>query len=222
MPSPFDDFPTELVVKILSNLPYRSLLVVLSVSKRFSAIVTEDPELSVQLFKKLSKVYVESVDDERIRGGIHSVTQKSEPVRLHPAVPLVSYILGNKVERASFWIRNKDYRPHLVDLAIANDFVSIPVVTMMKIKVPDRSYIPVERQNSFNVVVKNPRGVRLIDFFRALAKESSVLLQGYTVRDFFGQKTTRATLLGDHIYYEGIDEVTKEGLLLTGTIWLGS
>ncbi|KAF7377910.1 F-box domain-containing protein [Mycena sanguinolenta] len=199
--SPFrDTFPTELIAKILYNLPYRSLLAVLGVSKRFNTILTEDPDLSVQLFKKSSKVYVEPCDDERKNQYDTFMEKFSEPVRLHPALPVVSYVLGNSVEKASFFIG--DNEAFLVDLAIANDFVSIPVVTMMKINV-----------HSFNVVVKNPEGVRLVDFFRALAKESSVVVR---------RKMTRAELMGDHIFYEGIEYPTRKGDLLMGTLMRGS
>ncbi|KAJ6461084.1 hypothetical protein C8R45DRAFT_538261 [Mycena sanguinolenta] len=215
---PFDDIPTELIVKILCKLPYRSLLVVLGVSKRFNAILTEDPELSVQLFKRLSKVYVEPIhdelDDERSRRGMRSIcTENSEPVRLHPAIPMVSYRLGNGVENAYLWTRKLEEKRHLMGLPIANNFVSIPVVTMMKIKVPNHN-------NSFNVVVKNPKGVRLVDFFRALAKESGAIFQDHSA--YYGHKTGRAAFLGDHVHYEELEDVTKEGLLLTGTIWFGS
>ncbi|KAJ6461086.1 hypothetical protein C8R45DRAFT_1029143, partial [Mycena sanguinolenta] len=208
-----DDFPTELIAKVLCNLPYRSLLAVLGVSKRFNSIVTEDPDLSVQLFKKSSKVFVEPGDlDDKPKYHRDTPTKGSDSVRLHPALPSVSYLLGNSVEEALFFIGDEEAR--LVDLPIANDFMSIPVVTLMHINVHD----------SFDVVVESPEGVRLGDFFRALATESSVTIDddsGFLAEEF-GEEPTRATLLGDHRFYEGISYLTKKGDVLMGMILCGS
>ncbi|KAJ6461085.1 hypothetical protein C8R45DRAFT_1029139 [Mycena sanguinolenta] len=192
MLSPFrDDFPTELIAKILCNLPYRSLLAVLSVSRRFNAILTEDPELSIQLFKKSSKVYVEPGDDERQNRRDSLMEKFSDPFRLHPALPVVSYVLGQSVEKAEFYIGDDD-QVSLIDLPIANDFVSIPVVTTMDICV-----------HAFDVVVTKPEGVRLGDFFRALAEESCVDLEDISVfGEDFDEEPIRATLLGDHKYVD--------------------
>jgi len=53
------DFPPELLTKIFLNLSYKSLLCVLAVSAQWNIIVATDSALGVQMFKKVSKVYVE-------------------------------------------------------------------------------------------------------------------------------------------------------------------
>lgn len=54
-----NDFPPELLTRIFLQLSYKSLLSVLAVSVLWNALVTEDPALSVQMFKKRSTVYAE-------------------------------------------------------------------------------------------------------------------------------------------------------------------
>jgi hypothetical protein len=44
--------------KIFRHLSYESLLSVQAVCVQWHAIVGEDPELGVQMFKRMSKVYV--------------------------------------------------------------------------------------------------------------------------------------------------------------------
>jgi hypothetical protein len=48
------------LAKIFLQLSYKSLLRVLAVSVQWNAIVSKDPALSVQMFKRLSTVYVET------------------------------------------------------------------------------------------------------------------------------------------------------------------
>jgi hypothetical protein len=54
-----EDFPPEILARIFLNLSYKSLLSVLVVCAQWHEIVTQDPALSVQMFRRASRVYVE-------------------------------------------------------------------------------------------------------------------------------------------------------------------
>jgi hypothetical protein len=71
--------------------------------------------------------------------------------------------MGNSLESVRFYTKG-DHR--LCQLAIANDFISIPVVTMATLVFPERIWGP-----GFKIKVKNSKGVRLTDVFVALEKE---------------------------------------------------
>ncbi|KAJ7117573.1 hypothetical protein C8R44DRAFT_738468 [Mycena epipterygia] len=230
------DFPPELLTRIFLQLSYKSLLSVLAVSVQWNAIVTDDPALSVQMFKKLSRMYVEPgcVEVDARKGFRDDVNNQAaanaEPVRasfvtllcvfhfknslqLHPAVQQASYTLGSDLEAVSFY--TKKGNPGLSELAIANDFISIPVVTMITVDIPGRLLAP----RGFRIKVKNSKGVRLIDLFVGLATESNreVAAAEYGTM-------TKADLLGNHIYYEGLElpSLVRNGLGLSAQLWLGS
>ncbi|KAJ7464568.1 hypothetical protein FB451DRAFT_441302 [Mycena latifolia] len=207
-----NEFSPELLGKIFLNLPYQSLLSVLAVSVQWNEIVVKDPALSVQMFKRLSKVYVEPGCCEPANRRYRDETlEESEPIRLHPALPEISYIMGNDISSVRFYAADHDIR--LVNLAIANDFISIPVVTMVKIELPDRPGLA----HGFKIKVKNSKGVKLIDLFKGMEAESNreVMTAEYGVM-------TKADLLGDHLYYEGLSTVVRTGLGLSAQLWLGS
>ncbi|KAJ7289187.1 hypothetical protein C8J57DRAFT_1706083, partial [Mycena rebaudengoi] len=168
-----DDFPPELLTKIFLSLPYESLLRVMAVSVRWNAIVTQHPELTVQMFKKSSEVYVEPGSRTH---GLNSYESPEIPkpnqLRLHPAVQETSFILGEGIKNAGFYVGDKHVP--LMDLAIANDFASIPMVTTITIQ-------------GFNIKIKNMKGIKVIDIFTALAKK-------------FTRRVSER--LGDHRFYE--------------------
>ncbi|KAF7337856.1 RBR-type E3 ubiquitin transferase [Mycena venus] len=217
------DFPNELLAKIFLHLSYKSLLYVLAVSVQWNAVVTADPALSVQMFRKPSRVYVEPGSrNPNFRRDFHyDNTDTAEPIRLHPAVQMTSYVMGSDISEVDFM-----FGPQLVDLEIADDLISIPTVTMATIQVPERR----GRNIGFKIKVKNSKGVRLIDLFRGIAEESSreVCVDGYeygseiALRKLFGETITRTTLLGDHRHYEGLYGVVRKGLGLSADIFLGS
>jgi hypothetical protein len=60
-----NDFSPEVLTRIFLHLPYSSLLSVSAVSVQWKAIVAKDPSLSVQIFKKRTKVYVEPGAESR-------------------------------------------------------------------------------------------------------------------------------------------------------------
>ncbi|KAJ7108840.1 hypothetical protein C8R43DRAFT_1043613 [Mycena crocata] len=163
-----DDFPPELLTRIFLQLSFKSLLCVLAVSAQWNAIVAEDPALKVHMFKSLSKEYVEEGSSEPCIA--HSTPRNeipgADPIRLHPALQTASYLLGQSANSVSFYTNSDDW-PRLNKLAIANDFISIPVVTMVKITIPQRTVSP----NGFKIKVKNGKGVRLVDVFAALATD---------------------------------------------------
>ncbi|KAJ7509759.1 hypothetical protein B0H11DRAFT_2184278 [Mycena galericulata] len=208
------DFPLELLTKIFLHVSYKSLLSVMAVCVQWNAIVTDDPSLSVQMFRKLSKVYVEPGCHERMRGrrSDSSAAEGAEPIRLHPAVQKASYVMGADVSSVKFYTGDRN-RPFLDGLAIANDFISIPVVTMVTIQIPDRGFAP----NAFKVKVKNSKGVKIIDIFTRLQIESNrrIMTERYGVM-------TRAEFLGDHLHYEGLSAVVRTGLGCSAELYLGS
>ncbi|KAF7356261.1 hypothetical protein MVEN_00957600 [Mycena venus] len=206
------EFPTELLTRIFLHLSYKSLLRVEAVCVQWKSIVAKDPELSVQMFKKISQVYVEPGSNEpsfRFESGCYAA--KSEPVRLHPALNQASYYMGNDLESVNFYLGNDNPNwTQLCKLAIASDFISIPVVTMATLVLPDRIF-------GFKIKVKNAKGVRLTDVFVAMHKESNVPVM---TRDY--GMMTRAEALGDHRYYEGLQNVARQGLGLSAEMFLGS
>jgi len=142
-----------------------------------------------------------------------------ESAQLHPAVQMISYYMGDDVSDADFLFSGRK----LVRLKIANDFISMPTVTMATIQVPDK---PRGARNGFKVKVKNSKGVKLIDLFRGIAEESSREVCGggpeIEARRLFGETITRTTLLGDHRYYEGMSGAMRTGLGLSAEVRLGS
>ncbi|KAJ7918647.1 hypothetical protein B0H13DRAFT_283491 [Mycena leptocephala] len=206
------DFPPELLAKIFLHLSYKSLLCVLAVSVQWNAIVSKDPALSVQMFKRLSTVYVETgCNEPSFRVSPECYAAASESVRIHPALNEASYVMGERVESVYFFKMSS--QPQLVALAIANDFISIPVVTMAKLVIPNRIVYP----NGFKIKVTNSKGVRVSDVFAAMNKESNTKVD----HPHYGIMT-KWELLGDHRHYEGFSEVARTGLGLSASLYLGS
>ncbi|KAJ7181445.1 hypothetical protein C8R43DRAFT_969175 [Mycena crocata] len=164
------DFPPELLIKIFLKLSYKSLLSVTEVSSQWNAIVAKDPALGVLMFKKPSEVYIEPACFEPFQS-VHESTEKdscapgSEPIMLHPAVQSASYPLGDDADSVRFWTSN--YEPTLPELAIADDFMSIPMVKMVKVIIPQRC----RSSRRLELKIQNPAGVKLIDFFAGIESE---------------------------------------------------
>ncbi|KAF8201086.1 hypothetical protein K438DRAFT_635512 [Mycena galopus ATCC 62051] len=211
------EFPPELLTRLFLHLSYKSLLRVQAVCVQWNAIVAKDPQLSVQMFKKLSTVYVEpgcSKPSFQHESGPGTYAPNSEPVRLHPALNEASYYMGNDLKSVTFYTgSNRDY-PQLFNLAIANDFISIPVVTMVKVAVPRRGLNTV---GGFKFKIKNPKGIKLTDVFAAMHKNSNI-------RDVLTSEgiMARAEALGNHRYYEGFQTVARTGLGISAELWMGS
>ncbi|KAJ6574600.1 hypothetical protein B0H19DRAFT_1254287 [Mycena capillaripes] len=249
------DFAPEVLTRIFLHLSYRSLLSALAVCVQWNAIVTKDPALSVQLFKKSSKVYVEPgcKAESRERGifdmfetifgsydrdpeylhfkrsmlhysesilaaawykSVKNADQATalltdpkwfppERIRLHPALPELSYMIGNGLEDVCFFV--KEDQVELSQLKLANDFISIPAVPSASINVA-----------AFHVTVKNSKGITLLDLFSAIAKESTTKIKR-------GKKTImKGDLLGDHRFYEGFEMLRRSGHSLSAEVARGS
>ncbi|KAF7323292.1 RBR-type E3 ubiquitin transferase [Mycena chlorophos] len=203
MYSPLDNFPPELLAKILINLPYLSLLETMRVSKLFYAVITQDPILAIQTFKKASKTFIDPTSEYD-----HSL-DTPEPVRLHPAFKKIHYRLGHGVDEVILEYTHATPQPRLWDLNIANDLVSIPAVTKMEVRVRDHNW----SGEGFKVVTKNPKGVRLIDLFDAYVRESSIAPNKSVEKNKIraGWKNSGAS----HI---GLWDVSRTGLLLVGSM----
>ncbi|KAJ7631373.1 hypothetical protein DFH06DRAFT_1303819 [Mycena polygramma] len=127
-------------------------------------------------------------------------------IRIHPAINSASYRFGDGLDSVQFFCKG-DTTFKLVDLAIANDFLSIPAVTTATLDVGP---------NGFTVKVKNSKGITLIDFFRAIDKEAKVKVKR-------GRHTvTKGELLGDHSFYEGLSNLMRIGSGLSAAMYLGS
>ncbi|KAJ7656465.1 hypothetical protein DFH06DRAFT_471842 [Mycena polygramma] len=257
------DFSPEVLTRIFLHLPYHSLLSVSAVCVQWNAIVAKDPGLSVQMFKKLSKVYVEpgcgetekgpwatrvnifdiaeealqrdtkythfkltmpTEDGDRIKsawvqahGNVVAATAlladskwKPRPapgrIRIHPAIESASYLFGRGLDSVEFFGK-EDTNFKLVDLAIANDFISIPAVTTATLDVGP---------TCFTVKVKNSKGITLADLFGAMDKEANVKVKRGR------QSISNAELLGDHLFYEGFNNLMRVGSSLSAEMHLGS
>ncbi|KAJ7631374.1 hypothetical protein DFH06DRAFT_703102 [Mycena polygramma] len=230
-----NDFPPELVTRIFLQLSYKSLLAVLAVCTQWNAIVAKDPALSVQMFKRLSTVYVDPGSTEPWVRSSFCAASSPEPIRMHPALFEVSYSMGSDrpsfitgkaptPDKDGFFIASdimKSFRHvQLSELAIANDFISIPVVTMAKLLVPDR----LSRPTGFKIKVINTKGIRLMDVFAAMEKESNTayLDDRPPFHHPHFRTMTKAAVLGDHVHYEGFRNVARRGLGLSADLYLGS
>ncbi|KAJ7343392.1 hypothetical protein DFH08DRAFT_1081574 [Mycena albidolilacea] len=134
------DFPPELLPRIFLQLSYISSLRAEAVCVQWNAIVAQDPELSVQMFKKRSKLYVKSANLDS-----PSTECKAITVQLHPGMNELSYIMGE-------------------ELALADEFLSIPVVIMTKLVVTGPGL-------SYKIKVINPKGIKPMDVFVAMEKD---------------------------------------------------
>ncbi|KAJ7108841.1 hypothetical protein C8R43DRAFT_184568 [Mycena crocata] len=98
------DFPPELLTRIFLQLSYKSLLCVLAVSAQWNAIVADDPALKVQMFKSLSKEYVEEGSSQPVfmRCSSSREIHAADSVRLHPALQMASYSMGEPSDAVYF------------------------------------------------------------------------------------------------------------------------
>ncbi|KAJ6577689.1 hypothetical protein B0H19DRAFT_1229739 [Mycena capillaripes] len=128
---PLSEFSPELLGNFLLNLPYLSLLSAMRVCAQWNAIIQKDPAISVQMFKKPSMVYVEpaSLTDPRETFYPASVRKGSEPS--HPAINEMHpcYRVSCGIEEVVFY--DSEERP--VNSSIVNDFISVPMVTTIKL-----------------------------------------------------------------------------------------
>ncbi|KAJ7149746.1 hypothetical protein C8R43DRAFT_1006495 [Mycena crocata] len=204
-----DNFPPELLVEILLNLPYNDLIFnVSSVSKEWKEILHTEPSLGVKMFKKAGAVYVPDSDSapaEELEAG-------SEEIRMHPLLPKLSFILGHDVSDACIY--SKDYKTEtsLATLNVANDQAFIPAVHTLTITIEEGF----DELFEFQVDVQNSNGITIMDIFTELAiagKRSVETQEG---------PMAMSEALGDHVFYEGLGCLKRAGTALTAYLSLGS
>ncbi|KAJ7699019.1 hypothetical protein B0H17DRAFT_1257991 [Mycena rosella] len=187
---------------------------VVQILVQWNTIVDKDPALGVQMFKKGSLVYVESDTPEpAVYYDDPTKREATEPVRLHPALqmPSISYTIGSGLDGV-FFESDVDEEPKLVNLAIANDFVSIPMVTTLKInheiKIPSGKSVP-NCAGLLTFTVKNSEGVRVVDFFSQIEAELDRPLQGR-----YGATKWKRAYDIDLVNYEGAHELFRKAQTL--------
>ncbi|KAJ7066328.1 hypothetical protein C8F01DRAFT_697989 [Mycena amicta] len=159
MSSLINEFPSELLSKIFIDLPYRSLLAVQRVSKRWRAVVNADSELLKLLFKKRTQVFLAS-NTTRHEEGVHGLliySPSTEPVRLHPIVRHISLSIPGLRSLDDIHV-SPDYP--LLAIQASFDYISIPTVTRFIIK-----------EGLSKELAENKRGVRVRDVFEAMVKQ---------------------------------------------------
>ncbi|KAJ6581978.1 hypothetical protein B0H19DRAFT_521640 [Mycena capillaripes] len=198
-----DGFPLEIISRVLLKLPYQYLLSVPGVSKTWKNLMESDPELRVQRFKKASQVYVEAGDgssDEPVEPG-------SEKVRLHPVLRNISFVFGHGA--AHLIVENDVDDTELGDTAVAHDFISIPAVQHFTINIEEDTL-----ECEYQIEVKNPQGVTVLDVFTELAAAREVETPE-------GPMAIVEALCG-HRFYEGFSAVKRTGTALSASLSLGS
>ncbi|KAF7310252.1 RBR-type E3 ubiquitin transferase [Mycena indigotica] len=202
--SPFDALPPELLARIFLQLPHPALLALLRVCKRFREVVTHDPALMVQRFRRPSAVFIDPlnrVDYDAIWEGY-----RIEPVKLHPALCRVRYRLGDPPAS----LRLPDSSPAaagctdstrsmlLLEHGIAAELIAIPSVTELHARVVLAAPGPA----ALEFTVCNADGVRLADFFGALVGASMSRPFGVAAPSYyrFCNATRRGTVLAGNLY----------------------
>ncbi|KAJ7623658.1 hypothetical protein FB45DRAFT_1005999 [Roridomyces roridus] len=218
-PKPTFDLPTELHSLILTYLPYYDLLRVVRVSKQWKTLIENDPVLRVLIFKEASEEYVAPCkeDEEDEEESSKNDEEEDEPVRMHTALPHITFILGDEASSAHFDLRDEndsvstydsesDDQIPLHSMSIYNDLASIPAVHTLHIELdPD-----------VEVEIKNPEGVTLRDIFTQLETEMQT-----EITTQWGVMT-RLDAMSDHVYYGGFSDVKRQGKKLSVWMILGS
>ncbi|KAJ7445330.1 hypothetical protein FB451DRAFT_68521 [Mycena latifolia] len=203
------DLPLELFVRVLLNLSYLDLVYVSAVAKHWNNVVEADPSLRVQRFKKASQVYVEPGDQV----GGNETEPESESLRMHPVMSKVNFVLGNKVERAEIFSFG-NARTSVPDSAVAHDLVSIPAVKCFTIEIEERT--DVMETAKFQIEVKNPKGVTVLDVFTQLAKGTRRRVKTP------GRWMSMADALMPQMFYESFCSLKRTGTTLSASLILGS
>ncbi|KAJ7117565.1 hypothetical protein C8R44DRAFT_198286 [Mycena epipterygia] len=206
-----NDFPPEILSRVLHHLSYKDLLTVLSVAKKWKAIVDGDPALGVQMFKRASQGYVEAGD-----GSCGDDTAPdSEKLRMHPVLSLISFTLRDAVSETLIFTRKNGVleETKLADSAVMNDLATIPAVQTFTIKIEEG----LNELISAEVEVKNNTGIRIIDIFTELTEAGKRIV----VTEEEGPLPLHEAL-GDHVFYEGWMMLKRTGTALSAYLDLGS
>ncbi|KAJ7180999.1 hypothetical protein C8R46DRAFT_1028360 [Mycena filopes] len=216
-----DDFPPEIMSGIFLGLPYRDLLRISGVSKKWKNIIEADPAICVQRFKKASQTDVEPGDGTTTE----ALEVGSDKIRMHPVLKRISFVLGDDLSDARLYTGSGLDDCPLAATAVAHDLASIPAVEKFVIVFEMSNYmfdyslsgLP-HRQTSLwsKVDVLNPNGVRIVDIFTMLSNASRRMIP-----------TDDGPLLlceavEGHIFYEGFGCLRRMGATLSASIDLGS
>ncbi|KAH7098980.1 hypothetical protein BKA62DRAFT_711016 [Auriculariales sp. MPI-PUGE-AT-0066] len=205
----------EILAKILIELPYEGLLGAERVCKLWHAVIGSDPHIQVQLFRKPSKRYVRPRARAKSRGwdSNDSVPKK---LLLHPAINWADFYYGDSLTKIGF-----NFIP-VASLSISNNYMTVPRVKEAWL----------ESSEGFKLTILNPKGVRVIDFFRELASVTNLKNRRRELEDihpYLGHPTGCGCLeLYDdeegwgHPFYEGLHEAKLVNGVLTGEICSGS
>ncbi|KAF7323477.1 F-box domain-containing protein [Mycena chlorophos] len=189
------NFPRSVLANILLHLPHGDLLRAQRVSKLFSTVINENTAIAVQIFKQRSDVFVaslvESSEPEKKKNSKQIYQRPTEPYQLHPLISRSGvYFLSNTLNGVALPVKKASKKrslsirkwPRLKGLPVGpgDDFISIPAVKAIKLESIGPAFngggfmVVSEDNNGFNVTVKNSNGIRVADFFEALAEASGV------------------------------------------------
>ncbi|KAJ7217046.1 hypothetical protein GGX14DRAFT_440280 [Mycena pura] len=153
--------------------------------------------------------------EEGSDGGDSSAEAESDLFLLHPIFPFISFRIEPGGLNAASIMRDNDQEDvNLTDCAALHDFASIPAVHRVSLSI-EANYFgddppPVQDVHGdvvkFTVDVRNSQGVTVHDIFSALENISA----------------HRMDILGDTIFYEGLDQPVLRGRHLKAWVSLGS
>ncbi|KAF7323295.1 F-box domain-containing protein [Mycena chlorophos] len=221
---------------ILLHLPHGDLLRAQRVSKLFGTVINENTAIAVQIFKQPSDVFVaslvaradlsmgapESSEPEKKKNSKQIYQRPTEPYQLHPLISRSGvYFLSNTLNGVALPVkkaskkRNLSIRkwPRLKGLPVGDDFISIPAVKTIKLESIGPAFngggfmVVSEDNNGFNVTVKNSNGIRVADFFEALAEASGVGDSEPECRDDWDERVT--------MRYGGCNKIVRKGEVLS-------
>ncbi|KAJ6496000.1 hypothetical protein C8R45DRAFT_151991 [Mycena sanguinolenta] len=170
------DYPPELLAKILRRLAYFDIIRASLVCKFWNAVIKEDPGIAELLHKRTCLAIAEHFD-------LGEWDEPGEPVAVHPALQIISYSMGEKIETAV--IHRSTQAPldspngmlqfSIIDLTIANDFATRPTVTQFFI-IPEQDFnCNAGLSGPFLAKATNTRGVTVLDVVQAIVRECLVL-----------------------------------------------
>ncbi|KAJ6496012.1 hypothetical protein C8R45DRAFT_1211721 [Mycena sanguinolenta] len=164
------DYPPELLGKILRRLAYFDILRASLVCKFWNAVINEDPRIAESLHRMTCRVIAEHFD-------LGEWDESGEPVAVHPALQIMSYSMGEKIEtavihrsmQATLDSPNGMLQFPIIDLTIANDFATRPTVTQIFVKTA-RDF-RANLTGPFWAKATNARGVTVLDVVQAVVRE---------------------------------------------------
>ncbi|KAJ7623672.1 hypothetical protein FB45DRAFT_1031587 [Roridomyces roridus] len=198
-------FPPDLVPElhglILSNLPYEDLLRVKSVAKKWKALVESDPALQVLTFKKSSSTYRDNGVDSKVQ-------RDSQPMKMHPALQRMSWMLNQPASEAEFYLHSQD-NLSLASAGVLDDLATIPAIHTFLISLG---------YGGAPIIVKSSKGITVLDVLNGLVEAAE---EPVDVGED-GEPIPMYEAMGDHIFYEGFSSLTRTGTKLFAMLDRGS